>query len=148
LSERDFISPIDGVVTRRYVRVGEVCRKGVTCILVADDNAPRWVEGFVREADAMLVSVGQQARIRVPADTGRYVDAVVEQVGLHTESLDGGGAAPSMQLAQKERVWVRFRPLTPLESSPVTGSSARGIIRVRRAGGPVDATFPVKDDGE
>jgi multidrug resistance efflux pump len=148
LGERDFISPVDGVVTRRYVRVGEVCRKGVTCILVTDDSTPRWIEGFVREADAMLVSAGQPARVRVPANTGHYVDAVVEQVGLHTDSQDDGESGPGKQYAQKERVWVRIRPLAPLEGNPVTGTSARGIIRVRRAGGFADVTIASEDNGE
>jgi len=148
LGERDFISPVDGVVTRRYVRVGEVCRKGVTCILVADDSTPRWIEGFVREADAMLLSVGQQARVRVPANTGRYVDAVVEQVGLHTDSQDDGESGAGTQYGQTERVWVRIRPLKPLKGSPVTGTSARGSIRVRRAGGSAEMTIPVEESGE
>lgn len=132
LDSRDFVSPVNGTVTRTYVRVGEVCRKGVACILVADDSKPRWVECFVREADAMLVDVGQRAWVRVPANNGRYVKAVVDQVGLHTDSQDGGTTAAGRSTRQmQERVWVRIRPLKPLAGNPVTGTSARGIIRVR-----------------
>ena len=134
LTDRDFVSPIDGLVVRTFARVGEVCRKGVPCILVADDNRPRWVEGFVREADAMHVTVGQRAWVRAPANLGDYVEAVVEQVGLHTQSLDDGdgeGATTGARYMQPERVWVRLRPLQPLNGKPVTGTSARAVIRVR-----------------
>lgn len=133
LKGRDFVSPVDGIVTRTFVRVGEVCRKGVPCILVADNDTPRWIDGFLRESDAMLVDVGQRARVRAPANTGDYADAVVAQVGLHTQSLDEGeaGGATAPRYMQPERVWVRLRPLKPLKGDPVTGTSVRAVIRVR-----------------
>ena len=103
-------------------------------MLVADDSRPRWIEGFVREEDAMLVSVGQSARVRVPASRYRRIDAVVEQVGLHTLSLDrspSGGDAGASSAARTEQVWVKLKPLGTLPNNPVTGTSARATIRVR-----------------
>ncbi len=135
LESMEIISPVSGTVTRVFDDVGEVCRKGVPCILVSDDSKPRWIEGFVREEDAMLVEAGQAAQVRVPAGSGSYVDAVVEQVSLHTQSLERGtvdlGGA-SLRTTQADRVWVRIRPLAPLEGTPVTGTTARAIIWIRQ----------------
>jgi HlyD family secretion protein len=134
LQNRDVVSPVTGTVIRTFVRVGEICRRGVPCVLVADDRHPRWVEGFVREADAMRIAVGQRAWVRAPAGTGPYVGAVVEQVGLHTQApeyaADGGGEAAPRPL-QPGRVWVRLRPLRPLADDLVTGTSAQAVIRNR-----------------
>lgn len=130
-----FISPVAGIVTRTFYSVGEVCHKGVACILVADDSKPRWVAGYVRERDAMRVSAGQRVRLRAPAGTGRYVDAVVDWVGLQTQSMepdfsDSGGAATLPP--RPERVWVRLQPLEPLPDNPVTGTRAQAVIRLGR----------------
>ena len=134
LGAREIVSPVMGMITRTFDEVGEVVRRGVPTILVAEDGEPRWIEGFVREEDAMLVDVGQRAKVRVPAGKGPYVPARVEQIGLHTQSLDHGAGAPSGDgggAGQQERVWVKIHPLKPLEGNPITGTTARAIIRVR-----------------
>ncbi len=132
LENRDLVSPVDGVVLRRFKRVGEVCARGAPCLLVADANQPRWIEGYVREADALRVRVGQKAWVRAPADVAPPVEAVVEQVRLHTEAFAGigvPGAAPALPAAA--RVWVRLRPLTPLPDDLPAGLSAEAAILVR-----------------
>ena len=134
LAARDFVSPVAGTVIRIFPQVGEVCRNGMPAILVTDESKPRWVEGFVHEEDAMLVNVGQRARVRVPASVWTSVDAVVDAVGLYTQTLGAGataagGGAPAYP--KPGRVWVKIRPLAPLEGEPVTGTTARAVIRVR-----------------
>jgi len=134
LAGMEIISPVSGTVIRTFDNVGEVCRKGVPSILVTDDSRPRWVEGFVREEDAMRVSSGQRARVKVPAGSGHYVDAVLEQVGLHTQSLDRDGStlmSQALTYGQPDRVWVKLRPTHPLEGNPVTGTTAKAIIWIR-----------------
>ena len=134
LETSHIFSPVDGTVIRVLYREGEVCRKGFPCIIVADDSKPRWIEGLVREKDAMMVSPGQRARVRAPAGFGRYTDAVVEWVGLHTESLEQRQAVPDRKAsvnAMPERVWVRLRPTEPLKNDTVTGTRAQGIILIR-----------------
>jgi multidrug resistance efflux pump len=135
LASTTITAPLDGTVTRTYDEVGETCRRGVPTILIADDSKPRWIEAFVREQDAMLVTPGQRARVKVPANGGWYVEAVVVFVGLHTQSLDhvgGAGASDGARTTQQpERVWVRLQPSKPLRGNPVPGTSARAVIRVR-----------------
>jgi multidrug resistance efflux pump len=130
LGSLEFISPIAGIVTRTYNDVGEVCRKGEPSILVADDSRGRWIEGFIRDSDAMNVQVGQSVRVRVPAGTGDYFDAEVEAVGMHTSSLDGEGAGTAAYL-QGERVWIKIRTAQPLPEEAVTGTTANATIRIR-----------------
>jgi multidrug resistance efflux pump len=131
LGSLDFVSPVDGIVTRTFDDIGEVCRKGMPSILVADDSRERWIEGFIGDEDAMRVNMGSPARIQVPAGFGKYVAGVVDQVGMHTESLDGSPAGAPPRFPQPERVWVRIRTLAPLPGDPVTGTSAKAFIRVR-----------------
>ena len=104
-------------------------------LLVVDEATPRWIEGFVFEDDAMHVAPGQKARVRVPANRWRSVDAVVDQVAYHTARLDrgqsAGGGSAETGAGGRDRVWVRLRPLQPLPGEPVTGTSARIVIRVR-----------------
>lgn len=130
LGSLEFISPVNGIVTRTYNDVGEVCRKGEPSILVADDSRGRWIEGFIRDSDAMRVQAGQRVRVRVPAGTGKYFDAEVEAVGMHTTSLDGNGAGDSAY-PQAERVWIKIRTDKPLPEEAVTGTTANATIKIR-----------------
>lgn len=133
LGAREIVSPVAGTVTRTFDEVGEIVRRGTPTILVAEDGEPRWIEGFVREEDAMLIDIGQRAKVRVPAGSWGYVPARVEQIGMHTQSLDGAGApsGDGRGAVQQERVWVKITPLEPLKGNPITGTTARAIIRVR-----------------
>jgi multidrug resistance efflux pump len=131
LAKLEFVSPVDGIVTRTFDDIGEVCRKGVPSILIADVSRERWIEGFIEDEDAMLVHVGNVARVQVPAGIGRYVLGIVEQVGMHTESLDGGPPGASPRYPQPERVWVKIRTREPLPEDPITGTSAKVVIKIR-----------------
>ncbi|MCK5801732.1 MAG: efflux RND transporter periplasmic adaptor subunit [Lentisphaeria bacterium] len=130
----EIVSPINGVVTRVFCKVGEICRKGVPIILVSDESKPRWIDAFVDEEDAMKVDVGQSAWLTVPANSRNRVKATVRQVGLHTQTLDrgaGGQAEQTTAFGQSDRVWIRLVPVEPLAEHTVTGTTARGFIRVR-----------------
>ena len=123
-------SPVAGTVTRIFCDVGEVCRKGTAFILVAEDDKPRWIEGFVREDDAMLVNIGDIARVQAPVHGAPFVTGKVAQIGLHTQSLDGSEGIQA-RAGQAERVWIRVVPEAPLPGDPITGTSARVVIKVR-----------------
>jgi multidrug resistance efflux pump len=125
-------SPVNGTVVRTLVRAGEVCRRGVPAVLVAEDAAGRWVEGYIRERDAARVKVGQRARVEIVVGSGSSVDAVVEAVGLSTSSVarsvsDGTEAAgaPLTPL-----VWVKLALPRPRDDA-LPGMTARATIHVR-----------------
>jgi multidrug resistance efflux pump len=126
-------STVSGMVTRVYDEVGEFCRRGVATVLVTDDSKGRWVEGYVAEQDALLVKVGQRAWIKVPARGGDWVEATVERVGLHTQSLDDSatGLRGAATYGQPERVWLMLSAKKPLKGNPLPGMTAKAYIRVR-----------------
>jgi multidrug resistance efflux pump len=133
LADVEITSPIAGTVTRVFADVGETSRPGDALVLLADAAKPRWFDAFVDEKDARLVSVGQVAVVRVPANSLRDLRARVTQVGLHTATMDRavtGSDAPA-GAAMPDSVWVRLVPDQPLDSQTVTGTTARGRIRVR-----------------
>ena len=131
LETMSILSPVEGTVIRTFQRPGEVCRKGETAILVRDDSAGRWVEGYVREEDAHYIEVGQRARVTLV--TGDSLQATVEAVALSTSSLGrptGAVAANSPPPDSSVLVWVRLR-LQEGINSPLPGTSARAVIRIR-----------------
>jgi len=124
-------SPVKGTIHRTFHRQGEVCKKGETTVLVADDGAGRWIEAYVREEDAEYVEAGQRAEVALA--TGADLRATVDTVALSTSSLarpssDAGLNAPAGN--PSEMVWVRLRFLD-LQADPRPGTSARVVIRVR-----------------
>lgn len=130
LEDMVVLSPVDGMVTRVFVKVGELCTKGSPILLVSDCSAPRWIESYVGEEDAQLLFPGQTAQVYVPANSRDRVNAKIVQLGLHTQTLDGGGGGPTL-FGQPDRVWVKLLPDEPLSESIITGTTARGLIRVR-----------------
>lgn len=124
-------SPVAGIVTRVYVHVGELCRQGVMMIMISDTSKPRWIDAFVDEEDARLVSIGQKAMMAVPANSFHKIETRVTQIGLHTATLDRGAPAPQTAFNEPDRVWVKLEPVKPLDPTTVTGTTARGRIRVR-----------------
>jgi len=136
LKSMTIVSPADGLVIRTFDDVGEVCRKGVPIMLVADETEGYWIEAFVNEEDAVLVRPKQKAEVEVVVGSGDYIDAEVSEVGLSTASLDRisqsavtGGATVNPR-KMTEMVWVKLMPIkcnVPL----LPGMSARAIIRVR-----------------
>jgi multidrug resistance efflux pump len=130
LVDMTVVSPVDGVVTRVFGEVGELCKKGVAVVMVSDSSKPRWIDAFVDEKDAQFVEVGQSATMYVPANSRDRVMAKVTQMGMHTQTLDAGGGATT-QFGQPDRVWVKLVPVEPLPERVVTGTTARGDIRIR-----------------
>ncbi len=133
LTDMTVVCPVDGMVTRVYVKTGELCKKASPILMVSDLSEPRWIEAYVDEKDAQSVAPGQTAVVYVPANSYDTVTAKVTQMGLHTQTLDGGGGvgAAATQYGQPDRVWVKLLPDEPLPERVITGTTARGVIRVR-----------------
>ena len=132
LKRMTIVSPVTGTVIQTFDHVGEVCRKGVTTILVADDSKGRWIEGYVREDDAGLLREGQTARVELVMGSGYYVKAAVEAVGLSTSAIDRNDAGGLGSRSYAELVWVKLRPVSKM-GNVRPGMSARAVIRVRGA---------------
>lgn len=96
-------SPIDGVVTKLNVEVGELVvtgtmnNAGTVLMEVADLNHMRLV-ARVDETSIAGVKVGQRAKIRIHAYADEEFDGVVETVGLASTS-EGGNNQRQMSMS-------------------------------------------------
>lgn len=101
-------APIDGVVTRLDVEVGEMVVVGVqnqpgTILMTVSDLAAIDAEVKVAEADVMRLSAGMPARVTLEAVPGRRIDGRVVEIGASALSQLGTTAA-----AREFRVTVRL----------------------------------------
>ena len=85
VQDREIRSPVDGVVARTFVEVGEFVSPGQRIALVYDPKA-LWVETNIRETELDRVRVGQRVEIAVDAYPDRKLEGRVERIGLAATS--------------------------------------------------------------
>ena len=98
LSKTEIVAPIDGVVSRLQVRLGEMVVIGIqnqpgTTLMTVSDLSAINAEIKVAEADVLRVAVGQTARVTLEAVAGREFSGRVVEVGASALPIAGGGAA-------------------------------------------------------
>ncbi len=98
LSKTDIVAPIDGVVSRLQVRLGEMVVIGIqnqpgTTLMTVSDLSAINAEIKVAEADVLRVAVGQTARVTLEAVQGRDFTGRVVEVGASALPVVGTGAA-------------------------------------------------------
>jgi HlyD family secretion protein len=108
LSKTEIAAPIDGVVSRLQVRLGEMVVIGIqnqpgTTLMTVSDLSAIDAEIKVAEADVLRVSLGQVARVTLEALSGREFTGRVVEVGASALPVVGTGAA-----AREFRVVVRL----------------------------------------
>jgi HlyD family secretion protein len=108
LSKTEISAPIDGVVSRLQVRLGEMVVIGIqnqpgTTLMTVSDLSDIDAEIKVAEADVLRVALGQRARVTLEAVAGREFTGRVVEVGASALPVVGTGAA-----AREFRVVVRL----------------------------------------
>ena len=98
LSKTEIVAPIDGVVSRLQVRLGEMVVIGIqnqpgTTLMTVSDLSSINAEIKVAEADVLRVAVGQTARVTLEAVQGREFSGRVVEVGASALPIVGAGAA-------------------------------------------------------
>ncbi|MCH7943634.1 MAG: HlyD family secretion protein [Proteobacteria bacterium] len=85
LADRVVVSPLQGVVSRAFVEVGEYVQPGQRIALVHD---PRkiYVEANIRETDIARLSLEQSVRIEVDAYPDRPFEGRIEMIGAAATS--------------------------------------------------------------
>lgn len=136
LSKTDITAPIDGIVTRLDVEVGEMVVIGVqnqpgTTLMTISDLGAINAEVKVAEADVMRLSIGMPAAVTLEALAGqRFAGRVVE---IGASALPQVGAQVS---AREFRVKVRLDPTTtPLRpgltcDAEIVASERRNVLTV------------------
>lgn len=86
LSDTQVFSPIDGVVTNRYVQVGQIITSGIssvnqgTTILTISDLSRMFIMASVDESDIGKIKLGQSALITVDSFPRKKFEGKVKQI--------------------------------------------------------------------
>jgi len=102
LREAIVVSPIDGVVLRKNLEVGETANPGVP-ILTLVDPKDMWLRAYVPETEVGRLKVGDPARVRVDAFPDRVLTGRLIEIGSEAEFT------PRNVQTKKERVNLVFR---------------------------------------
>jgi HlyD family secretion protein len=113
LSKTEIAAPIDGVVSRLQVRLGEMVVIGIqnqpgTTLMTVSDLSAIDAEIKVAEADVLRIAIGQQARVTLEAVPGRDFSGRVVEIGASALPVVGTAAA-----AREFRVVVRLAAPDP-----------------------------------
>ena len=85
IADRAIASPLNGVVSKTFVAVGEFVVPGQR-IAMLHDPSNIWIEANVRETKIRLLEVGQKVDIEVDAYPDRTFEGRVERIGHATTS--------------------------------------------------------------
>ena len=102
LREAIVVSPIDGVVLRKNLEVGETANPGVP-ILTLVDPKDVWLRAYVPETEVGRLKVGDPGRVRVDAFPDRVFTGRLIEIGSEAEFT------PRNVQTKKERVNLVFR---------------------------------------
>ena len=129
VNQMTVFSHTTGTVILTLDKEGEFCHKGTTTILVCDDSAGRWIDGYVTERDAARVRPGQKAYVEIVIGSGEEAQAEVATVSPATNSLgrETGTPAAGAAFGASEQVRVRLR-LLKQDPHWMPNSSARATI--------------------
>jgi len=160
LSKTEIVAPIDGVVSRLQVRLGEMVVIGIqnqpgTTLMTVSDLSAINAEVKVAEADVLRVAVGQTARVTLEAVPGREFSGRVVEVGASALPIVGAGAA-----VREFKVVVRldqpdagFRPGLTCDAEVLTAERQRVltvplqavVLRAGRDGKERTGVFETRD---
>ncbi|MEX2147575.1 MAG: efflux RND transporter periplasmic adaptor subunit [Candidatus Rokuibacteriota bacterium] len=101
-AELRLLSPLDGVVLRKNLEVGETANPGVA-ILTLMDPRDVWLRAYVAETDVGRLTIGQAAAITVDAHPDRRFAGRISEIASEAEFT------PKNVQTKKERVNLVFR---------------------------------------
>jgi len=102
LKEMIILSPLDGVVLRKNLEVGEMANPGVS-ILTLMNPKELWVRAYVPEEEIGRIKIGDPARVKVDAYPGRTFPGRIIEIASEAEFT------PKNVQTKKERVNLVFR---------------------------------------
>jgi len=102
LKEMTIFSPVDGVVLRKNLEVGELANPGVP-ILTLMKPSDIWVRAYVPEEEVARIKVGSPARIAVDGYPARRFPGRITEIASEAEFT------PRNVQTRKERVNLVFR---------------------------------------
>ncbi len=101
LADSAIFAPMDSVVLRKNVELGETVAQG-TPVMTLGDLARPWIKVYVREEKLGLVKLGQKARVTTDTYRGKAYDGTVTYISSEAEFT------PKTVQTQEERVKLVF----------------------------------------
>jgi HlyD family secretion protein len=101
LQDTEIHSPIDGIVLRKNVELGETVSQGVSIYTIGDLANP-WIKVYVRESKLGLIKLGQRAKVSCDTYPGKTYDGWVSYISSEAEFT------PKSVQTQEERVKMVF----------------------------------------
>lgn len=123
-AEARLVAPINGVVLRKNLELGETAGPG-TAILTLLDPGDLWLRAYVPETDVGRIRIGQPAAVSVDAFPGREFPGTIGEIASEAEFT------PRNVQTKKERVNLVFRVKIALRN-------ADGVLK---PGLPADAVI-------
>ena len=118
LSQARFVSPFDGIVTRRNIEEGENVVVGTmnnagTVLLTVADMSVIEAEVEVDETDIPLVQIGQKATVTIDAIDGRTFPGRVTEIGNSPIQPVAGQQATGQRTATNFKVTITLDAAAP-----------------------------------
>ncbi len=101
LQDTEIHSPIDGIVLRKNVELGETVGQGVSIYTIGDLANP-WIKVYVKEDKLGLIKLGQKAKVTSDTYRGKTYDGWVSYISSEAEFT------PKSVQTQEERVKLVF----------------------------------------
>ncbi len=84
LKDTMIYAPMDGVILRKNVEVGEIIASGIPVVTIGDLENP-WIKVYVKEDKLGLVKLGQKAKITTDTYKGKSYEGVVTYISSEAE---------------------------------------------------------------
>jgi HlyD family secretion protein len=101
LSDTIIYAPLDGVILRKNIEMGETVAAGVPIFTIGDMGDP-WVKVYVKESQLGQVKLGQKAQVRTDSYPGKVYEGTVIYISSEAEFT------PKNVQTKEERVKLVF----------------------------------------
>jgi len=101
LKEATIYAPIDGVILKKYVEIGETIQAGQPVVTLGDIERP-WVKVYVKEDKIGLIKLGQKALINIDTFKNKTYEGLVTYISSAAEFT------PKTVQTHEERVKLVF----------------------------------------
>ncbi|SDF00158.1 HlyD family secretion protein [Sporomusa acidovorans] len=110
LADTEVISPISGLILSKNFEDGEYVNPGAA-ILTVGDMSDCWVKIYISSAQLGLISVGQEAKVKVDSFPDRIFRGEIKEINQNAEFT------PRQSITQSERANLVFAVKVKLDNS-------------------------------
>ena len=136
------LSPVDGYLSDRTIRVGDYVKTGVPVLSIVDTNSLR-VEGYFEETKLHAISVGQPVDIKLMGES-EHLHGHVQSIAAGIEDRDRTRGSSLLPNINPSFNWVRLAQRIPVRVSIDKAPEDIRLVTGRTA----TLTVLPRDDGQ